>query len=71
MSEEVKELEPYQQRVVEEHRQLKIKADALNQWLNSRAVPSGLSVDQRLLMELQGNVMQLYAEILARRISLF
>jgi len=66
-----KELQPYQQRVIEEHRQLKIKADALNTWLNSKAVPSGLTTDERLLMELQASTMQLYTEILARRISLF
>jgi len=66
-----KELEPYQRRVVEEQASLATKASLLSTWLNSRAVPSGLTTEERLLMELQLSTMQLYAEILARRIALF
>jgi len=70
MSED-KELLPYQKRVVEEHRQLTVNARALSAWLDSRAVPSDLPAEQRLLMMHQLNAMELLAEILARRIALF
>ena len=64
------ELLPFQRRVIEERGRLVSSAQLLRTWLDSRE-PQHLAVEMRLLMELQHQTMELYAEILARRIALF
>jgi hypothetical protein len=64
------ELLPFQRRVIEERGRLVSSTQLLRSWLDSRE-PQHLTVDQRLLMELQHQTMALYAECLARRIALF
>ena len=64
------ELLPYQKRVVEEQSQLLSKAGLLKAWLASRE-PQHLTVEERCIMELQLSIMELYAEVLGRRIAIF
>ncbi len=63
-------MEPYKQRVIDEHAELNIKLDKLVAFLES---PKGLSLEreQLFLLTLQKNAMQQYLDILAVRICKF
>lgn len=61
---------PYQQRVVEERRQLDNKVGLLDQFLSTNA-SINLTHEERSLLALQSDTMKLYSAILQKRISLF
>lgn len=66
-----KQLLPHQQRVVDEKNELQVKLSALYDFINVNPIYRDLNVeDQEDLIE-QSNLMQMYFDILERRISKF
>ena len=61
----------YQQRVVEEARELLMKIGALDKFIGSSSVFMGLNTDERARMVKQLNVMKEYHAILVDRIAHF
>lgn len=63
-------MKEYQQRVVEEKKELEGKLSRLLAFLSGNAVKE-LPLRERILLELQASVMEQYSSILAKRIADF
>ena len=66
----MKELQPHEQRVVDEQQELQIKFNALFIFLE-KGQPKFINDDNWRLLNWQFNAMQIYNDILKQRISLF
>ena len=66
-----KELAPHQQRVVDEHTELKSKAKLLSHFIGFNQIFETLDEKEQELLREQNDVMWLYVEILGKRISAF
>jgi hypothetical protein len=64
-------MEPHQQRVIDERRDLDDKLSKLNAFMSENAIFDGLPEEDRRLMRLQGHAMAQYSGILAARIERF
>jgi hypothetical protein len=64
------DLQPHQQRVVEERAQLSDKVDKLETFVGSRTYTQLLPAEQARLQR-QLHIMQLYEQVLSERISAF
>lgn len=67
----MKELQPHQKRVVDEHGELKLKVDALNAFITSNPTFTGLSEAEQGLLKAQIKAMKIYLAALDYRIKLF
>ncbi|MEO9300523.1 MULTISPECIES: crAss001_48 related protein [Acinetobacter calcoaceticus/baumannii complex] len=63
-------MQPHEQRVVDEQKELQIKLDALNTFL-CKGCPAFINKQNWELLERQYNTMWLYNDILKQRIRLF
>jgi len=61
-------MESWQERVIEENKELEIKIDKLSAFL---AGSYSLTDEDRWLLETQGTLMGLYSDVLRKRISQF
>ena len=66
----MKELQPHEQRVVDEQKELQVKFDALFGFLKN-GQPKFINDENWRLLNWQFNSMQIYNDILKQRISLF
>ena len=66
-----KELAPHQQRVVDEHTELKSKAKLLSHFIGFNPIFETLDEKGQELLREQNDVMWLYVEILGKRIAAF
>lgn len=66
----MKELQPFQQRVVTERDELKVKADALHSFFSGEQF-SNLDSHNKCLLKEQLHYMEQYLSVLDERISLF
>lgn len=66
----MKELEPYQQRVIDEKKDLDGKIKRLDAFVNSEKFPT-LAKEERERMDRQFFIMQQYSEVLGERIAAF
>lgn len=66
----MKQLEPYQERLLEEKKELDIKLDKLTNFLKSEMFKKISPIDA-ILLENQRTIMVEYSAILAQRIALF
>lgn len=66
-----KELAPHQQRVVDEHTELKSKAKLLSHFIGFNQIFETLDEKEQELLREQNDVMWLYVEILGKRITAF
>jgi len=64
-------LQPHQQRILNEKAELDEKLDKLSQFIEGSPVYATLSTDERILLKKQEYYMSEYSEILGRRISNF
>jgi hypothetical protein len=65
------ELQPHQQRVVDEKTELDKKANALSAFIGLNPIFDTLSPDEQDRLKEQNNVMRQYSEILGARIAAF
>jgi len=61
-------MEPYQERVIEENKELEIKIDKLSAFLQGSF---SLTDDERWLLDTQLTLMGLYSDVLRKRIQNF
>jgi hypothetical protein len=61
----------FQERVVEEYRELRLKCEKLNSFISHSQIYPTLSVDEQVLLRMQLMVMKQYASILTDRIIAF
>ena len=66
-----KKLAPHQQRVVDEHTELKSKAKLLSHFIGVNPIFETLDEKEQELLREQNDVMWLYVEILGKRIAAF
>lgn len=67
----MKELQPHQKRVVDEHSELKMKVEALNAFITSSPTFTELSEAEQGLLKAQIKAMKIYLAALDLRIQLF
>lgn len=62
---------PYQQRVIEEKRELDAKREKLREFIDSKALYSELNIAERDRLRRQYRLMGEYSEVLGERIEAF
>ena len=67
----MKELQPHQQRVVDEKEELDKKAKALSNFIGTNPTFETLDAAEKERLKMQNDVMWQYSEILGARISAF
>lgn len=71
MTDQIKNLAPHQQRVVDEKTELDTKANALSQFIGLSPVFNTLDGEEQIRLREQCEVMWQYSEILGARINAF
>jgi hypothetical protein len=64
-------MQPYQERVVEEHKQLGEKIDKLDRFVAEDEIFTALPVEEKFRLRQQLSIMLRYSSILAERIGAF
>ena len=65
------QLQPHQQRVVDEKKELDVKLGALNGFIKSSPIFEKLAAEDRGLLEIQCHLMGAYSKVLDARIARF